>query len=87
MADAQKSFAYEAGWGRAAEERSRSTSRIALWYPGVGWRYGDIQAWREFPSAEDPLTWYSNPAVASGEPKPYFKSALCRLAAELRTEI
>ncbi|KAK5229502.1 hypothetical protein LTR99_001554 [Exophiala xenobiotica] len=83
---AQQPSAYELGC-RSEEERPISTSVVAIWYPGVGWRYGDIQAWRDFPSAEHPPTWYSNSPVASGEPKPYFESALCRLPAELRTEI
>ncbi|KAK5458054.1 hypothetical protein LTS15_004133 [Exophiala xenobiotica] len=83
---AQQSSAYELDC-QSEEERPVSTSVIAIWYPGVGWRYGDIQAWRDFPSAEYPPTWYGNPPVASGEPKPYFESALCRLPAELRTEI
>ncbi|KAK5342525.1 hypothetical protein LTR98_000150 [Exophiala xenobiotica] len=83
---AQQPSAYELGC-RSEEERPISTSVVAIWYPGVGWRYGDIQAWRDFPSAEHPPTWYSNPPVASGGPTPYFESALCRLPAELRTEI
>ncbi|KAK5407901.1 hypothetical protein LTR06_007644 [Exophiala xenobiotica] len=83
---ARRPSAHDFGWP-SEEERPISTSVVAIWYPGVGWRYSDIQAWRDFPSAEHPPTWYSNPPVASGEPKPYFESALCRLPVELRTEI
>ncbi len=64
-----------------------SVPEIAIFYLGIGWRYGDLQAYLDFPAATYPEQWYANPPSLSGPATSFTDSAFAQLPPEIRQEI